>query len=190
MTCPINGKPCVKYKGFQVTEKVGEKAQTHTVCEDCLYLSSTKNIQVMDDDETCSSCGTALSDILRGKRIGCASCYDQFNRTMGHIIDALQGGFDLRHKGDPPYLWKIEHAEKTDPSTFASELSRAIEAAMDWEMYERVPALKEKLDAFRALVKKYESADEQQAPSVRREIAEFVFDYREWITGLEPRISS
>jgi protein-arginine kinase activator protein McsA len=190
MTCPISGKPCVKYKGFHVTEKVGEKVQDHSVCEDCLYSTSTKNIQIMDDNGTCSSCQTPLSDILKGKRVGCVSCYEHFNKTMGHIIDALQGGHDLRHKGDPPHLWKMERAEKTDPAAFAAELSREIEAAMDWETYEIVPLLKDKLESFRGLIKKYEMADEQQAPSVRKEIAEFVFNYREWITGLGPQISS
>ena len=190
MKCPISGKPCVKYKGFHVTEKSGDKAVDHSVCEDCLFATTTKNIQVMDEKGTCSSCHTLLNDILKGNRVGCASCYDQFGKTMRHIVDALQGGNDLRHKGEPPRTWKINQAERTDPSAFAAELSREIEAAIDWEMYESVPALKEKLEGFRSLLKKYEMADEHQAPAVKKELAEFVFNYREWVTGLGPQISS
>lgn len=174
MTCPLNGKPCVKYKCFHITEKHGDKIETHMVCEDCLYISATSKIKMSDEDIACDSCGLKLDEVLKGSRMGCARCYDCFNKTIEHVIKAVQYGD--RHVGRIPATWKMEQAEKTDPLKFLTELKQKYTMSVKSERYERASEIKLSIINFEKLLERYEK--EGRSPLLRREIATTIYNIR------------
>lgn len=176
MTCPLNGKPCVKYKCFHITEKHGEKVDSYMVCEDCLYLSATAAIKMTDEDLSCEGCGTKLEEILKGSRMGCAKCYDCFEKTLEHVTKAVQVGGGERHVGRVPEQWKRLQAEATDPLKFLTELKQKYRISLKSERYERASFLNEKILKFEELLNKYEK---RRAPSVKRELSDIIYDCRE-----------
>jgi protein-arginine kinase activator protein McsA len=175
MTCPLNGKPCVKYKCFHITEKHGEKVETYMVCEDCLYISATSKIKMSDEDISCDSCGLKLEEVLKGSRMGCARCYDCFEGTIEHVIKAVQDAD--RHVGRIPTTWKMEQAEKTDPLQFLTELKQKYRIAVKSERYERASALNSHIIRFEELLERHEK--EGRSPPVQKEIATMIYDIRE-----------
>ncbi|NBT57381.1 hypothetical protein EBT16_01210 [bacterium] len=175
MTCPLNGKPCLKYKCFHITEKNGEKVETHMVCEDCLYISATSKIKMSEEDVSCDSCGMKLEDVLKGSRMGCARCYDAFEGTIEHVIKAVQDGD--RHVGCTPTTWKMDQAEKTDPVKFLAELKQKYRIAVKSERYEKAAVLNSHIVKFEELLERYEK--EGRSPPVQKEIALMVYDIRE-----------
>lgn len=173
MTCPLSGKPCVKYKCFHITEKHGEKVDSYMVCEDCLYLSATAKIKMSDkDDMSCDSCGMSLEEVLRGSRMGCARCYEKFEGTMEHVIKAVQSGDGDRHTGSVPFSWKMGQAEKTDPIKFLTELKQKYRIAVKSERYEKASFLNSKIAEFEKIMEKRRSS------SAKKEIAEFILECR------------
>lgn len=175
MTCPINGKPCVKYKCFHITEKQGEKVETYMVCEDCLYISATSKIKMSDEDVSCDKCGTKLEDVLKGSRMGCARCYDCFEGTIEHVIRAVQDGD--RHAGRIPTTWKMEQAEIADPVKFLTELKQKYRIAVKSERYEKASVLNSNISEFESLIEKYEK--ERRPLSIKKEIADLIYKIRE-----------
>lgn len=179
MNCPLSGKPCTKHKGFYITEKKDNKYETHQVCEDCLYLNASKsNFEVVQDENKCESCGKTLGEIVKDSRVGCANCYDNFRYSMEYIITAVQGTSEP-HVGRSPYLWRREQAEKTDPISFATELSQKMKLAKRNEDYKAAAKFKFNLDSFMVKLSAYNDADGERARSLRSELVEFIFEYRE-----------
>lgn len=180
MNCPINGKPCTKHKGFHVTDKHDGKVETYQVCEDCLYLDTTKKIGSPVAEVTCESCGVTLNEIIKGGRVGCAQCYTKFGESMAGVIAAVQASTsETQHKGRTPYLWRLEQAEQTSPVSFATELSQKVRLAKRNEEYKSAAKYKKSLDAFQEKLSEYHEADERRAPALRKELADFIFEYRE-----------
>lgn len=184
MNCPLSGKPCNKHKGFYITEKHGEKYDTYQVCEDCLYLNASKsNFEIVQDENKCESCGKTLGEIVKDSRVGCAKCYDNFKYSMEYIITAVQGTTES-HVGSPPYLWRREQAEKTDPISFATELSQKMKIAKRNEDYKNAARFKSSLDAFMVKLSEYNDSDGERSVVLRKEMADFIFQYRESAQGL------
>jgi protein-arginine kinase activator protein McsA len=176
MTCPINGKPCVKYKCFHITEKHGEKVESHMVCEDCLYLSATSKIKMSEEDVECESCGTKLEEVLKGSRMGCPKCYERFEKTMEHVIKAVQSGGGERHVGSVPDQWKRAQAEATDPTMFLAELKQKYRIAVKSERFEKASFINSKIVQFEEIFGRYKK---KQTPSVRREFVDLIHECRE-----------
>jgi len=176
MRCPISGKSCNKYKAFQITEKVGEKVETYSVCEDCLYNSVTKGLSIPEPPK-CPKCGVSLEEILKSSRIGCSECYESFDEAMSHIIDAAQFGEKLQHVGGSPELWRRKMAEETNPEAFMSEMRNKIIQLIEKESYEEVAFLKNKLNEFESMVHEMKEASDDQ--SLKKAVADFIFDFRE-----------
>ena len=175
MKCPLNGKPCLKYKGFHITEKHGENAENYMVCEDCLYISAASKIKMSDGGISCDSCGLKLEEVLKGSRMGCARCYDCFEGTIGHVIKAVQDAD--RHVGIIPTTWKMEQAEKTDSLKFLTELKQKYRIAVKSERYERASALNSDIIRFEELLGRHEK--EGRSPPVQKEIATMIYEIRE-----------
>ena len=175
MSCPINGKPCVKYKCFHITEKHGDKVESHMVCEDCLYISATSKIKMSDEEVSCESCGMKIEDVLKGSRMGCAKCYESFKGTIEHVIRAVQEGDE--HVGKIPTTWKMEQAENTDPIQFLSELKQKYINAIENERYEKAAALNLTIAKFKGLAERYEK--EGRSHSIKKEITQMIYEIRE-----------
>jgi protein-arginine kinase activator protein McsA len=166
----------MKYKCFHITEKHGEKVDSYMVCEDCLYLSATSKIKMADEDLSCGTCGMRLEEILKGSRMGCAKCYDRFEKTLDHVIKAVQIGGGERHVGRIPDQWKRLQAEAADPVKFLTELKQKYRISLKSERYDKASFLNEKIIDFEKLLVNYEK---RRAPSVKRELADMIYHCRE-----------
>lgn len=175
--CPINGKPCSKYKPYHITEKVSGKVENYIVCEDCLY-NKTSNLNLSNEDLTCV-CGTKLNEILKGGRIGCAKCYEVFKDYIYQIVSVVQNIKDPKHVGSAPYLWKWQQAENTSCAEFVDEIKLKIKELADKEDYKKAQKLKKQLDSFQEIEIKFLKADEEQAPCVKKELVQFIYEFRE-----------
>lgn len=178
MNCPMSGKPCNKYKGFYVTEKNGEKVTNYQVCEDCLYINASKNAEIASEEKKCKTCGKTLGEIVKESRMGCADCYCEFDSAMEYIIAAVQNS-NTRHVGRSPYTWRKQQAENTNPVSFATELSQRMKIAKREENYRLAAKIKVHLDEFNKKLSEYHESNEERAPVLRQELAEFIFNYRE-----------
>jgi protein-arginine kinase activator protein McsA len=190
MKCPINGKPCSKYKGFHITEKVGGKTQVFEVCEDCLHSNMKKIIEVPQEANDCEMCGMSLNDLLKSTRVGCPNCYFHFGKTICHIVASAQNSAsNIKHVGSVPMRHKIKMAESEDLDSFLIELEYESNVAIKNERYEDVPKLISKMNEFRDVLARYrdqvradeflETEIERRAPSIRKELAEIILKYRE-----------
>jgi len=180
MNCPISGKPCLKYKGFHVTEKKDGKTNSYSVCEDCLHTeSATAKIEAVVDKNSCSNCGVTLNDILKGSRMGCAKCYDNFDGTLEHMLAALHNVSKAKHTGGIPLAWKVKQAEETNPVTFLAELNQEMDEIIYQEKYEQVGKIKKDISDFNEILFRYKNADESQAPPIKKELVNFIYEYRE-----------
>lgn len=179
MNCPISGKPCSKYRGFYITEKHGDKLNTFQVCEDCLYLNASKsNVEIIQEESKCLTCGKTLGEIVKDSRVGCADCYDNFKHSMQYIISAVQATTES-HKGKSPELWRRQQAEQSDPVSFATELSQKMKIAKRNEDYKAAAKFKSILDSFMVKLSEYHEADGERALVLRQELADLIFIYRE-----------
>jgi protein-arginine kinase activator protein McsA len=175
--CPVSGKPCSKYKGFNVAEKTGSKVNNYIVCEDCLFNNQNSKLSIVQEDIACT-CGTKLSGIMKGERIGCAKCYDFFE-DMKYIISSIQNLKEPMHTGRSPVLWKMQQAESTTCSQFFSDVQNKIKTAVQKEDYKKAIWLRDQIKKFQEIEVRYIQSNDQQSPLIKREIVEFIYEFRE-----------
>lgn len=142
MKCPVTGKNCLKYKGFNMEGKL--------VCEDCLHKKPEAIKSVVEI--LCSSCGTSLADVAKGGKLGCPSCYDSFSETMPYIIGSLQGGDSgMKHFGRIPKGFLMNMAKSTSLEEIREEITMRMKSASIEEKYSEASRMKAKLDELEAM---------------------------------------
>ena len=85
---------------------------------------------------TCK-CGVALEDLVNGKRIGCANCYNVFREEILASIKPVQ----LRdaHEGkQPSKLWKME----------VDKLQKRMDRAVERDEFERAAEIKAQIQSI------------------------------------------
>lgn len=174
MNCPITGKPCLKHKGYTVTEKKDGEGKTHSVCEDCLHLN--RDVWVSDEFGACPSCGTTLESIVKNSRIGCAGCYSHFETPLPFIIASVQAGAES-HKGKPPQSHKKLVSESTRAVAFATEILVKIKSSSRDEKYEEAARLNSILLKVKELISRSDEKGEL-LPADREELSKIIMDYR------------
>jgi protein-arginine kinase activator protein McsA len=167
--CPITGKPCVKYKGYSVTDK----KKSHAVCEDCMHHKS--DLLIASPVSSCPSCGMTLDGIVRSAKTGCANCYEHFSTMIVHMVAAVQGGADT-HKGEPPASFKMAVAASVNAVAFASDILAKMKTAAKEERYEEANELGSVLDMVRILLSRSDERGEL-GPDDRAELARIVHDH-------------
>jgi len=177
MNCPLNGKPCTKYKGFHVTEKKGDEVKDYSVCEDCLYTQFSK-LEVKKPS-ACSNCGTTIESIMQGGKIGCEKCYAEFDESLSYMISSIQNGTkDIKHTGGVPEDWLIKNAEETSPIKFATELAYKLKFASKNEEYHKASFIKQKLEELTPLLVRLQQTNEERAPEIKKALALFIYQFR------------
>lgn len=142
MKCPITGKNCLKHKGFEADGKL--------VCEDCFHKKS-EGIQSANDT-TCASCGMSLADIVKGSRLGCAACYDNFPETMPHIVGSVQrADSGVRHVGRTPRSFIAEKARSVSEQAVREEISMRMNSAAANCDYKEAARMKSKMKELDSL---------------------------------------
>jgi len=161
MKCPLTGKNCLKHKHLEAEGKL--------LCEDC-FQKKVEGIQTAND-MTCLSCETTLADIIKGGKLGCASCYDSFAETMHYIIGSAQmGDSRLSHVGRTPAGFLKSTAKSISYEEIREEIVMRMNSASVNQDYEKASKMKSKL-ANLDKIKKEGRAD------LSEQLAQFVFDF-------------
>jgi protein-arginine kinase activator protein McsA len=110
MRCTHCGKNNAKYK---VTYLTGLNQGSLFLCEQCYLKESVfreEDVKVCPMPVIrCPECGGTLDDYLQTGLVGCAKCYDRFQKELEPHIERLQGG--TCHAGKvPPKNGKYEVA--------------------------------------------------------------------------------
>lgn len=79
----------------------------------------------------CPECGTALEDLRKTRRAGCASCYREFGAEIVSIM--RNEGYALGYDGPLPKKLEAFQATPSDSASLKKELQKAIEAE-DYEL--------------------------------------------------------
>jgi protein arginine kinase activator len=157
LKCPLNGKPCSKYRAHFVSTGSG----SHMVCGDC--MASNPDIKPVDELGPCARCGATIDQIVRNSRIGCADCYEHFGEPLSYIIAAVQFGGESRHVGSVPECHKRSVAESLEPIKFATELAQKVKLLVRAERYEEASVAAKTLAEVKAVIEKGELGPEDRA---------------------------
>ena len=184
--CPITGKTCCCPKLYNViTVKKNKKTQEISVCLDCL-----SNLESYDGEskiqDACGFCGMTLDELLKHSKMGCANCYEKFEKPFVFSLEKLQrvpnkNKNEIKHIGNVPYLWKMQKAESTDPKKFLLELKQKLLLSIKYENYKKAQELKNKITAFESFLRKIDEfkQDEQQTNLIKKQMFEFIYYVRE-----------
>ena len=176
MTCPVTGKPCLKYKAYTMTEKKGSESHSYAVCEDCMNLNDSLSFE--DELGPCPECGEVLESIVKSSRIGCAKCYDHFEEPLSYMIATAQGTPNSldKHVGPAPESYKKSLAESTTAVGFAKELEQKKEAAQKEERYEEASRISLALSKIMEFISRSNEKGELD-PEDRAELSKIVYSY-------------
>lgn len=184
--CPITGKSCIKFKGYHVTNVADNNASdSMSVCEDCLCDLDKKNIKKEKSEFVCS-CGLSLEELLSKSRMGCAKCYEVFEKPIQIALEKIHRTPDIsmkeiHHVGRVPISWKKRQASETDPKKFILELKQNLAICIKEENYKLANELKYIIKGFESLLKKIDEfkSDKEQQELIKNQISEFIYSYRE-----------
>jgi len=93
-----------------------------------------------DDGATCTFCGGTLRDFRGSGRLGCAHCYDAFEKSLRELLRRVHGS--SRHVGrryDPPDANDMERAGTV------AELRERLRRAVETEQFELAATLRDQL---------------------------------------------
>lgn len=187
--CPINGKPCVKYKAYHITE-IGKNGPINlNICEDCLCQLDSFDVQKVSKDlaqktlakiyETCEFCGLTIEEFVKKGRLGCSKCYEKFDRPLVIALEKLhyepskKQVKKLRHVGRVPTSWKIKQAKETNPDELLLKLKEKLEKFVKEEKYRQANTIKEEISSLSLLINKLK---EDNLESTKDEIYKLIYD--------------
>jgi protein arginine kinase activator len=93
-----------------------------------------------EDEGKCSFCGGTLRDFRSTGRLGCAHCYDSFERSIRELLRRVHG--NSRHVGrryEPPTETEMERAGTV------AELRERLRRAIETEQFEQAATLRDQL---------------------------------------------
>lgn len=94
------------------------------------------------DDTVCHFCGASARDFRSSGRLGCARCYNAFERSLRELLRRLHG--NSRHTGrryEPPAAETLELAGSV------AQLRERLRRAIDTEQFELAAELRDRLRA-------------------------------------------
>lgn len=111
-----------------------------------LLGAGTKAVNALTGIDRCTYCGTSLNDIVNFGRVGCAHCYDKFEKRLAPTIERLHGktghvGKSIRYTEEP------EEAEEAPAETVES-LKADLKAAIEEQRFEDAIVIRDKINAM------------------------------------------
>ncbi|MBA4157708.1 MAG: UvrB/UvrC motif-containing protein [Gemmatimonadetes bacterium] len=88
----------------------------------------------------CTSCGLTLSDFKKTGRLGCSTCYTQFDQHLRGLLRRLHGG--TQHVGK---IFLSPDPRQTDRLARIASLRRSLHHAVAGEDFERAAALRDQI---------------------------------------------
>jgi len=95
-----------------------------------------------EDKRACPRCGTALADIRKRRRVGCADCYLHFRAEILAVL--RREGIEVRYRGELPP--KIDAFKPL--SADRASLRKELEKALAHEEYEMAAYYRDRLRAL------------------------------------------
>lgn len=167
MICDECGKnPAV----FSVTITSGGDTSNRHLCGDCMkkmeatftqgnihgFLSSILGMlgaaQKQETQTVCSHCGLSYSEFERTGRLGCAQCYQDFQKELKPMLQRIHGS--SQHVGRTPAGYKAADDQKTTEQPVAAEAPAPTPEELNAK---RIEELRQKMDEAVA-VENFEAA--------------------------------
>jgi len=104
--------------------------------------SSLRGGQNLPSPVRCELCGSSLDEIIRSSRVGCARCYETFDRQLQPTLQRIHGA--LKHTGKTPETDPAETARRRR-QTRIEQLRGEITAAVQAEDYEQAAKLRDEI---------------------------------------------
>ncbi len=95
-------------------------------------------------DYRCPSCGCSFENFSQRGLLGCAKCYDYFNKKLMPIISNMQ--FGTKHLGKNYEQTSVEETKEDK----IAELRRKLKLAVDEENYELASEIKKQITSLEA----------------------------------------
>ena len=106
------------------------------------FLGSSLRGQSLPSPVRCELCGSSLDEIIRSSRVGCARCYETFDRQLQPTLQRIHGA--LRHTGKTPETDPAETVRRRRLNRIES-LRAQISEAVQAEDYERAAKLRDEI---------------------------------------------
>lgn len=124
---------CARKRGFSEAEKL-----KMSVAE---VLAEIRSRVSADDDKVfCTSCGMSFAEFKRLGRLGCAGCYQSFEKRLEPLVRRIQGA--VQHVGKA----SASGPGVKQPRTSAKRLREELQSAIRAEDYERAAELRDQLN--------------------------------------------
>ncbi len=96
--------------------------------------------------DSCSSCGTTVSDIINSGRVGCADCYDKFEDRLMPSIEKLHG--KTKHIGKNVTYTTTTNSDDEVPKNSIETLKEELKKAVQEQRFEDAAVLRDKIKGF------------------------------------------
>ena len=129
---------CAAAKGVETSVSLPPK---HPL-GDFLQAVQQKSLVGSDDAATCHFCNATARDFRTTGRLGCARCYNAFERQLRELLRRLHG--NSKHAGrryEPPAIEVVERAGSV------AQLRERLRRAIDAEQFELAAELRDRLRA-------------------------------------------
>lgn len=91
------------------------------------------------EKQRCPKCGTSYAEFAETGRLGCGSCYDEFERRLDPLIRRIHGS--LNHVGKVPR----RAGQRTAVEREIEKLRRELERCVAEERYERAAEIRDRI---------------------------------------------
>ncbi len=111
-----------------------------------LLGAGAKAFNSLSGVDRCTYCGTTFNDIVNTGRVGCAHCYDKFERKLEPSIEKLHGR--AKHIGkNVSYTEEKNETEKESVSEL-DKLKADLKLAIQEQRFEDAAVLRDKINAL------------------------------------------
>jgi protein arginine kinase activator len=93
-----------------------------------------------EDAAACAFCGATARDFRATGRLGCAHCYDAFEKSLRELLRRLHGGH--RHVG---LAYAPPHPEALEQADVLGELRLRLQRAVEGEQFELAAELRDRI---------------------------------------------
>lgn len=97
--------------------------------------------------DRCTSCGSALNDIINSGRVGCADCYDRFEDKLAPSIQKIHG--NVKHIGkNVTYTTTADSSPEKTEKTEIESLKEQLKNAVKEQRFEDAAVIRDKIKAL------------------------------------------
>ena len=96
--------------------------------------------------DRCTYCGTTFNDIVQSGRVGCAHCYDKFEKRLNPSIEKLHGKSKHNGKSISYTEEKAPEQEESNAKSALDTLKEDLKKAIQEQRFEDAAVLRDKIN--------------------------------------------